>query len=127
MTEIKLKRACDSCNESDGLRVLVDRLYPLGAEKDNLHYDVWEKELAPSNELRLWLHEDPISRWEEFINSYEQELIASNKINHFINKIKHYNTITLIFASEDVDKNNALVLKDVLMEKLKEKIKSYAQ
>lgn len=118
MTDIRLKRAYDELDSSDGLRVLIDRLWPRGITKEKLHYDVWEKDLAPSNELRNWLHEDIANRWNEFIASYEAELEKLPELNLFINKIKHYNTITLLYASKDLEHNNAQVLLKVLQKKL---------
>lgn len=118
MTNIRLKRAYDELDSSDGLRVLIDRLWPRGITKEKLHYDVWEKDLAPSNELRNWLHEDIANRWNEFIASYEAELEKLPELNLFINKIKHYNTITLLYASKDLEHNNAQVLLKVLQKKL---------
>lgn len=120
MITIKLKRAYEPYTEGDGIRILVDRLWPRGVDKESLHYNVWEKDLAPSTDLRNWFHEDPEHRWQEFIDKYLDELEKSNHLAAFINKIKHYNTITLVYAAKDEAHNNALVLKELLDKKMTE-------
>ena len=70
---IKLKRAYDPPARGDGLRVLVDRLWPRGVKKEDLRLDAWAKELAPSTELRKWFGHGP-QRWVEFKKRYRAEL-----------------------------------------------------
>ncbi len=114
--EIKLKRVYDPVSKDDGLRILVERLWPRGIKKDNLVYDLWLKEIAPSSNLRKWFSHDP-SKWDEFQNKYAQELNGNPKA---IQKIKdlHAKTITLLYSSKDTEHNNALYLKRYLESKL---------
>ena len=70
---IAWKRACEPPSERDGYRVLVERLWPRGVRKEELHLDAWAKELAPSTELRKWYVHDP-TKWDEFVKRYTREL-----------------------------------------------------
>lgn len=121
MTDIKLKRVYDEYSDEDGLRVLVDRLWPRGVRKDELHFDIWAKEITPSNELRKWVHEDKEKRWSGFCKLYREELIGSDSLNLFVERIKGYETVTLLYAAKDVVRNHALVLKAILEEQLEKK------
>lgn len=118
MTRIKLKRAYDNYDENDGLRVLVDRLWPRGVKKEALHYDLWAKDIAPSDELRKWMHADKDARWSDFPSLYEKELTQSGHLSSFIEKIKAHDTVTLLYAAKDTDHNNAAVLKDLVEKRL---------
>lgn len=64
MTQIRIKRVYEEPDATDGYRVLVDRLWPRGIKKEHLKYDVWEKDITPSPELRKWFHEDQAEHWE---------------------------------------------------------------
>jgi len=118
MTTIKLKRVYEDYSEDDGLRVLVDRLWPRGVKKEELHYDIWAKDITPSNELRKWVHMDTQNRWDEFAIRYQQELSEEKHITPFIEKIKGYPVITLLYAAKDQLQNHALILKGVLEKEL---------
>jgi uncharacterized protein YeaO (DUF488 family) len=72
--DIRVKRAYEAHQKSDGTRVLVDRLWPRGVRKADARIDVWAKELAPSAALRAWFHKDPDSRYAEFVKRYKAEL-----------------------------------------------------
>lgn len=114
MDAIKLKRVYDEYDENDGYRVLVDRLWPRGVKKAELHYDFWAKDITPSPELRKWFHIDPDKRWQEFSEMYRKELSNSEAVKSFIQQIKGKKTITLLYASKDKIHNHALILKDFL-------------
>lgn len=118
MTEIKLKRAYEAYQDSDGYRILVDRLWPRGVKKEALHHDLWAKEIAPSNELRQWFHEDPQNRWPEFEKRYIAELDTSAYAAEFIDIIKKHKVVTLLFGAKDTEHNQADVLKAYLEQKL---------
>lgn len=118
MTKIKLKRVFDKHEEHDGLRVLVDRLWPRGIKKEALHYDIWEKEIAPSTVLRKWVHADKGTRWIEFTALYQAELNQSEFLRIFIEKIRHYEIVTLLYATRDEIQNHAVILKNVLESRL---------
>ncbi|MFT4224694.1 DUF488 domain-containing protein [Dysgonomonas sp.] len=116
MVQVKLKRVYENTVSGDGFRVLVDRLWPRGVKKDDLHYDWWAKEISPSPELRKWVHEDPISRWDDFTALYRKELSVSGATTDFIEKIKKYDVVTLLYAAKDPARNHAMILKSYLME-----------
>ena len=81
--EIKLKRAYEPESAGDGYRVYVDRLWPRGLSHETFHYDIWEKQIAPSDELRKWFHADPDGRWQEFERRYSAELEAMPEFARF--------------------------------------------
>lgn len=118
MVEIQIKRVYEHKLECDGFRVLVDRLWPRGIKKENLQYDLWEKNIAPSSELRKWMHIDPESRWNDFVKYYTKELRESSNLKTFIDRIQNYKTVTLLTATKDKDKNYLIVLRNVIYQKL---------
>ena len=112
---IKLKRAYEPPAESDGRRILVERLWPRGITKQHAAIDLWMKEIAPSAELRKWYAHD-VEKWLEFKKRYLKEL-NSNKdqllqLRELIKK-----PVTFIYAAKDEQHNSALVLKDLLERK----------
>ena len=106
---IIVKRIYEKHGQDDGIRVLVDRLWPRGLKKENVKIDFWMKDIAPSNELRKWFgHKE--ERWEEFKKRYIKEL--ENK-GHLIKKLEELGKdgcVTLLYASKDTRNNNAQVL-----------------
>lgn len=114
MTIIKIKRVYEKESEGDGFRVFVDRLWPRGIKKEDLHFDLWEKAITPSPGLRSWYHEDTQGHWKEFVKKYRKELEQSDAIDGFMSKISGHKTITLLYAAKDENRNYALVLKDFL-------------
>lgn len=119
MTTIKLKRVYEDYDKNDGYRVLVDKLWPRSMKKENLHYDVWAKNITPSPQLRKWFHMDIENNWNGFHKAYLKELHESADAGEFINEIKKHNTVTLLYASKDPVHNHALILKQFLEEELK--------
>ena len=118
MTQIRIKRVYEEPNATDGYRVLVDRLWPRGIKKEHLKYDVWEKDITPSPELRKWFHEDQAEHWEGFAAMYRKELENSEAALRFIDTIKHHHTITLLYASKAPIYNHARILQRFLQEHL---------
>lgn len=115
MPTIQLKRAYDKAARGDGLRILVDRLWPRGISKEELHLDAWVKTLAPSTELRKWFAHDP-DKWPEFRKRYRAELRqigATKLIRELIASHKRANTITLLYGAKDQEHNEAIVLRDL--------------
>lgn len=113
---IALKRAYDEPAESDGTRVLVDRLWPRGLPKERARIDLWLKEVAPSTELRKWYGHDP-EKFEEFRRRYESEL-ATEPAQTEVNKLRELaaqGPVTLVFSAHDAEHSNATVLRDYLM------------
>lgn len=118
MTQIKLKRVYEELSETDGYRVLVDRLWPRGMKKEHLKMNEWAKGLTPSADLRTWFHVDMAERWEGFEAMYRKELEASDVAKEFITRIKNYQVVTLLYASKDPVYNHACILKAFLDEQL---------
>lgn len=112
---IKIKRAYDPPEKSDGYRVLVDRLWPRGIKKEDLPLDEWAKEIAPSTALRKTFSHDP-EKWTDFQRAYKAELRkseAKTKIAELAEKARK-GPLTLVYSAKDPDHNNAQVLKDVI-------------
>lgn len=114
MTQYKLKRVYAPASPQDGWRVLVDRLWPQGESKVKADLDVWEKQLAPSAELREWFHADRTGRWAEFARRYKAELEANPAFAAFKTEAERHPVVTLLFGSRDTEHNNAVVLYSLL-------------
>lgn len=112
---IKLKRAYDPASEDDGFRVYVDRLWLRGLSHETFHYDLWDKEISPSTELREWFHADPENRWTEFAEKYTAELKANPNLKTLQQELTDKPTVTLLYSSHDHEHNNAVVLQQVLI------------
>jgi len=113
---IRLKRVYDAPARGDGARILVDRLWPRGLARDSAALTEWMRDLAPSNELRRWFHAHPV-QWPAFRKRYIAELAeptASAALERLHEIATRRATVTLLFASRDVEHNNAVVLKDLL-------------
>jgi uncharacterized protein YeaO (DUF488 family) len=112
----RLKRVYAPAAPEDGLRVLVDRLWPRGLSKEKAHVDLWLKEIAPSDSLRRELHTDPrplAARWQEFGDAYARELEAEPAraaVRELTEKAAH-GPVSLLFAAKDESHNNAVFLK----------------
>ncbi|HEY6951758.1 MAG TPA: DUF488 family protein [Bacteroidota bacterium] len=112
---IKLKRIYDEPSRTDGVRILVDRLWPRGLTKEDAAIDEWIRDIAPSGNLRKWFGHK-VERWPEFQRRYKKELKqAQNKqILQKLARISGIATVTLLYAAKDSDRNNAVVLAAVL-------------
>ncbi len=111
---VAVKRVYDSPAESDGFRVLVDRLWPRGLTKEAARVDLWLRDLAPSNELRKWFHTNP-EWWKEFRQRYLAELrmpAAFEALRRLYEVLDAKGVVTLVFASKKTEQNNATVLKE---------------
>lgn len=114
---IKIKRAYDPVEESDGCRILIDRLWPRGVSKEELKHDAWFKEIAPSDELRQWFDHDS-DKFDEFKRRYKSELDSKDDVvDQLLSQCKTQETVTLIYAAKDQKHNNAVVLKEYLEER----------
>jgi len=118
MTQIKTKRVYEAYQQEYGFRILVDKLWPRGVKKENLLYDYWAKEIEPSTTLRQWFHEDKINHWALFQARYTEELDSSKSAFAFIEKIKSYPVVTLIYAAKDQEHNHVLILQRWLLKHL---------
>lgn len=114
---IRVKRIYRAGRNSDGKRVLVDRLWPRGMTKFRARLDEWAKEIAPSDELRQWLHADP-ERWESFRQKYFAELDQKEEAIERLIEWARNDTVTLLYSSSDNERNNAVALRDYLMAKM---------
>ena len=91
MIQVRIKRVYEDFSETDGYRVLVDKLWPRGMKKEWLKYDYWAKDITPSPTLRKWFHEDIPGHWGDFVTQYQKELDASPSMADFLTLIKpHY-------------------------------------
>lgn len=115
---IQLKRVYEPETPKDGMRFLVERLWPRGIKKESLHFDAWLKDVAPSTELRQWFAHDP-AKWEGFQRRYFAELDANSEALAPIRKAVRKGPVTLLFSSHDVAHNNALALKSYLTSRRK--------
>src|SRR6202007_138750 len=113
---IRLKRAYEPPSADDGVRVLVDRLWPRGVKKADAGIDRWLKEIAPSTELRRWFGHDPV-RWGEFRSRYRRELGRHAKEIDELQAMARRRPITLVFAARDELHNEAVVLRDFLFQR----------
>lgn len=112
---VEIKRAYEKPSLSDGQRVLVDRLWPRGIKKGNARLDYWLKNLAPSDTLRKWFHSS--DNWVVFKKRYFKELNtpeASADLQTLYNLINQHDRVTLIYASKNLEHNNAVALKELL-------------
>jgi uncharacterized protein YeaO (DUF488 family) len=113
---IAVKRVYAAPSRTDGTRVLVDRLWPRGLTKQDAALDAWFKELAPSDELRQWFHAYP-EAWSTFGKRYLKELArpeASEQLQELYGWARQRKRLTLLYASKNEERNNAVVLKDLL-------------
>ena len=113
---IKIKRVYDEPSLSDGIRILVDRLWPRGLKKKDAKINEWLREIAPSNELRKWFSHDP-TKWEEFRKRYFKELRGKSEMERIFD-LARQGPITLLFGSKEERLNNAVALKDYMDAKL---------
>jgi uncharacterized protein YeaO (DUF488 family) len=110
---IKLKRAYEAASKDDGLRVLVERLWPRGVSKQKARIDLWLKTLAPSTELRQWYGHDP-ARWPRFRKRYRAELKGQGDLPALLRCVTEERPVTFVFAASDEERNSAVALKELL-------------
>jgi len=114
--QVRLKRVYDPPSLQDGARVLVDRLWPRGLTKEAAALDAWMKEISPSNELRKWFHAHP-AQWSKFREKYLAELTtgeAHAALQQLHDLARKRRGLTLLFASKNLERNNATVLKELV-------------
>lgn len=113
--QVAQKRVYDTPDPGDGMRVLVDRLWPRGLSKERARVDVWLKDVAPSRELRAWFGHDPV-KFEEFRRRYEAELATEPARSALaeLRELARKQHVTLVFAAHDTEHCNAVVLRELL-------------
>jgi uncharacterized protein YeaO (DUF488 family) len=114
---IQVKRVYQEPSARDGMRILVDRLWPRGVKKDAAHIQEWRKDLAPSDALRRWFKHDPV-KWSQFRKRYRKELSGGNNMEELrrLAGIAKRKRITLVYGAADEQHNQAVVLKELLDE-----------
>lgn len=110
---IKLKRAYEAPAKDDGLRILVERLWPRGVSKEKAGIVLWLKALAPSTQLRQWYGHDP-ARWPQFRKRYWNELQDQSDLLALLKHVAQERTVTFVFAASDQERNSAVALKELL-------------
>lgn len=106
---IKTKRVYEQPSKDDGIRILVDRLWPRGLIKQDAKIDRWVRDIAPSNDLRKWFDHDP-AKWAEFKRRYSAELIPHRAAIRELKKLASENTVTLLYSAKNTVHNNAVAL-----------------
>ncbi|EQD36860.1 protein containing DUF488, partial [mine drainage metagenome] len=108
---------------TDGDRILVDRLWPRGIRRSTPNIDVWIKDVAPSDELRKWFAHEP-EKWKGFEEKYKKELSSNKALDKLIEYINSKDTVTFLYSARDTEHNNALILLQVVNERLKKEGKN---
>ena len=118
MYQIKIKRIYEPYESRDGFRILVDRLWPRGMNKEKAHIDVWLKEIAPSTSLRKWFNHEP-RKWENFVEKYHDELSKSEAVDELEKLTRQHKKVALLYAATNIGNNHAVVLEAFLQKILK--------
>ncbi len=114
MKDLKIKRIYETPTPNDGVRIFVDRLWARGVTKARAHLDLWDKNIAPSTELRKWFNHEP-EKFEEFNKCYQKELDSKpEEIQKILNLLKEHN-VTLVYAAKSPTINHAVVLKNYIL------------
>lgn len=110
---VKVRRVYEPAEDADGLRVLVERLWPRGVGKKDPRIGMWLKEVAPSHQLRKSFHAD--GDWDRFVDAYTAELAdRTDALDELRRLTSEHRTVTLVYASRDTEHNSAVVLRDLL-------------
>jgi uncharacterized protein YeaO (DUF488 family) len=110
---IQVKRVYEQPSRTDGLRILVDRLWPRGLTKERAAVTLWVKDVAPSTELRKWFGHDP-TKWRQFQVRYRKELRGKTDALELLRQKSKGHIVTLMYGARDEEHNEALVLKRIL-------------
>lgn len=111
--KINIKRIYETPSAKDGLRILIDRLWPRGVTKERAHINYWYKEITPSSDLRKWFGHKP-ERFREFAKLYQDELTHQTELLEKVKEFSKKQPVTLLYAAKDPKINHAIVLKEVL-------------
>ncbi len=114
---IRIKRAYEEAEKQDGKRYLVDRYWPRGVKKTELHVDEWIRKVAPSPALCQWFGHEP-EKWRDFQRRYFSELQKNSEAWQRLLDEARRGTVTLVFSARDAEHNNAVALKEFLEAKL---------
>ncbi len=116
--QIRLKRAYEEPSPDDGVRVLVERLWPRGLTRERAAVDRWLKDVAPSSGLRRWFGHDP-EKWPEFRRRYREELRGRPAELAELRRLAGAGPVTFVYGARDTEHNAAVVLRDVVEEQLR--------
>lgn len=118
-SHVRLQHAYDEPSADDGYRVLVDRVWPRGRRKEDLHLDAWERDLSPSTQLRRWFSHDP-ARWGGFQARYRAELADPDRSRTLdaLASLARRGRVTIVFGAHDVEHNQARVIAEELERRL---------
>ena len=108
-----MKRVYEQPSRTDGIRILVDRLWPRGLTKEKAAVKLWLKDVAPSSELRKWFGHEP-AKWSQFQARYRKELRRKKDAINLLRQKSNDRTVTLLYGARDDEHNEAVVLKKVL-------------
>ena len=117
MGQVDIKRVYEQAADEDGVRILVDRLWPRGVSKERAALSGWLKDVAPSPDLRRWWHHDP-DRFEDFARRYRTELDDNPALEDLLSIVREHDRTTLVYAAKDPAVNHALVLRDYVRQAL---------
>jgi uncharacterized protein YeaO (DUF488 family) len=112
---VRLKRVYEQPAAADGMRVLVDRLWPRGLSRQKVAADLWLRDIGPSHELRRWYGHDA-RRWERFCRKYRRELAGQPEVLELLDDLRRRTPVTLIFGARDVARSHAAILRELLDE-----------
>ena len=117
MGQVDIKRVYEQAADEDGVRILVDRLWPRGVSKERAALTGWLKDVAPSPDLRRWWHHDP-DRFEDFARRYRTELDGNPALEDLLGIVREHDRTTLVYAAKDPAVNHALILRDYIRQAL---------
>ncbi len=117
---IKLKRIYERPEVTDGLRILVDRLWPRGVRRSTANVDIWLRDVGPTDELRKWFAHDP-KKWVKFKEKYVKELKENPAFEDLVDLARTNDPLTLLYATQDTRHNQAIVVKSMLEKALKKR------
>ncbi len=109
---LKIKRIYEIPDKDDGIRILVDRLWPRGVSKADAHLDFWYKDIAPAPDLRIWFNHEP-EKFKEFSLRYKKELKGNEYVKKILDMLKKHN-VTLLYGAKSPEINHAIVLKNFI-------------
>ena len=122
MGQVDIKRVYEQAADEDGIRILVDRLWPRGVSKERAALSGWLKDVAPSSDLRRWWHHDP-DRFEDFARRYRTELDDNPALGDLLSIVREHDRTTLVYAAKDPAVNHALILRDYIRHALEKDTK----
>ena len=117
MGQVDIKRVYEQAADEDGVRILVDRLWPRGVSKERAALSGWLKDVAPSPDLRRWWHHDP-DRFDDFARRYRTELDDNPALGDLLSIVREHDRTTLVYAAKDPAVNHALILRDYIRQAL---------